>query len=117
MQVIYNKNLKKYPITSVIMLQDSLTMVSLRICLKRSISMMQREIGDEAFMEYLQAIPAGSTHAGYFSIDKKGRMTNSKIKNKKERTTDDVDTYDLIMKNKELLLDRDPKRSPVRFIF
>lgn len=25
--------------------------------------------------------------------------------------------YDLIMKNKELLLDRDPKRSPVRFIF
>ena len=31
--------------------------------------------------------------------------------------THDVDAYDLIMKNKELLLDRDPKRSPVRFIF
>ena len=27
------------------------------------------------------------------------------------------DAYDLIMKNKELLLDRDPKKSPVRFIF
>lgn len=32
-------------------------------------------------------------------------------------STANVDAYDLIMKNKELLLDRDPKRSPVRFIF
>ncbi|MCD8078032.1 MAG: restriction endonuclease subunit R, partial [Lachnospiraceae bacterium] len=32
-------------------------------------------------------------------------------------TSDDIDAYDLIMKNKELLLDRDPKRSPVRFVF
>ena len=29
----------------------------------------------------------------------------------------DVDAYDLIMKNKELLLDRNPQKSPVRFIF
>ena len=78
---------------------------------------MQREIGDEDYMKYLQAIPAGKTHAGYFSIDKKGHMTNSKLSDKKERTSDDIDAYDLIMKNKELLLDRDPKRSPVRFIF
>ena len=28
-----------------------------------------------------------------------------------------MDAYDLIMKNKELLLDRNPKKSPVRFIF
>lgn len=28
-----------------------------------------------------------------------------------------MDAYDLIMKNKELLLERDPRRSPVRFIF
>ncbi len=28
-----------------------------------------------------------------------------------------IDAYDLIMKNKELLLDRNPKKSPVRFIF
>ena len=67
--------------------------------------------------EYLSLIKASDTHAGYFSIDKKGHMTNSKIKNKKEKTSDDIDAYDLIMKNKELLLDRDPKRSPVRFIF
>ena len=43
-------------------------------------------------------------------------MIDSKVK-RKETTTDDVDAYELIMKNKELLLDRDPKRSPVRFIF
>ena len=78
---------------------------------------LQREIGDEEYFKYLNAISAHETHAGYFSIDKKGKMTDSKIKNKKEQTSDDVDAYDLIMKNKELLLDRDPKRSPVRFIF
>lgn len=77
---------------------------------------MQREIGDEEYMKYLQAIPADKTHAGYFSIDKKGHMINSKVK-QKETISDDIDAYDLIMKNKELLLDRDPKRSPVRFIF
>lgn len=55
--------------------------------------------------------------AGYFSIDKKGKMTDSKLTDKKAGTSDDTDAYDLIMKNKELLLDRDPKRSPVRFIF
>lgn len=78
---------------------------------------MQREIGDEEYMKYLAMISADRTHAGYFSIDKKGHMTNSKLSDKKERTSDDIDAYDLIMKNKELLLDRDPKRSPVRFIF
>ena len=31
--------------------------------------------------------------------------------------SDDQDAYDLIMKNKELLLECDPKQSPVRFIF
>ena len=44
-------------------------------------------------------------------------MTDSKLSDKKAGTSDDTDAYDLIMKNKELLLDRDPKRSPVRFIF
>ena len=81
------------------------------------ISSMQRELGDDDFVKYLESIPAARTHAGYFSIDKKGRMTNSKFSDKKEHTSDDIDAYDLIMKNKELLLDRDPKRSPVRFIF
>lgn len=43
-------------------------------------------------------------------------MIDSKV-GRRETTTDDVDAYELIMKNKERLLDRDPKRSPVRFIF
>lgn len=77
---------------------------------------LQMGIGEDAYFHYLNSISAESTHAGYFSIDKKGKMVNSKV-GRKETTTDDVDAYDLIMKNKELLLDRDPKHSPVRFIF
>lgn len=77
---------------------------------------LQMGLGEEAYFHYLNSISAESTHAGYFSIDKKGKMVNSKV-GRKETTTDDVDAYDLIMKNKELLLDRDPKRSTVRFIF
>lgn len=77
---------------------------------------LQMCLGEESYFHYLNSISAESTHAGYFSIDKKGKMVNSKV-GRKETTTDDVDAYDLIMKNKELLLDRDPKRSPVRFIF
>ena len=78
---------------------------------------MQREIGDDEYIRYLDAIKPQDTHAGYFSIDKKGKMTDSKVTDKTERTSDDMDAYDLIMKNKELLLDRNPKKSPVRFIF
>lgn len=78
---------------------------------------LQIKFGEDDYMKYLDSIPAEKTHAGYFSIDKKGKMIDSKLKDKKEKTTDDVDAYDLIMKNKELLLDRNPKRSPVRFIF
>jgi type III restriction enzyme len=76
---------------------------------------MQREFGDDGWIEYLSGITPESTHAGYFSIDKKSqRMVDSKLGDRKERTSDDADAYDLIMKNKERLLDR---REPVRFIF
>ncbi len=77
---------------------------------------LQQELGDDKYIKYLDAIAAHDTHAGYFSIDKKGKMIDSKL-SRKETTSDDKDAYDLIMKNKELLLDRDPKRSPARFIF
>lgn len=83
---------------------------------KDIISNLQIGIGDDDYIKYLNEIPAEKTHAGYFSIDKKGKMIDSKV-GRKETTTDDVDAYDLIMKNKELLLDRNPKKSPVRFIF
>ncbi len=77
---------------------------------------LQLKIGEDDYLKYLQSISAEKTHAGYFSIDKKGRMINSKVK-RSETSSDDVDAYDLIMKNKELLLDRNPQKSPVRFIF
>ena len=72
--------------------------------------------GEEDYEQYLKAIPAAKTHAGYFSVDGRGKMINSKVR-RKETTSDDVGAYELIMKNKELLLERDPRKSPVRFIF
>lgn len=77
---------------------------------------MQLSFEDSAdYMNYIEGIPAKRTHAGYFSIDKKnGHMIDGKLGDKKERTSDDVDAYDLIMKDKERLLDR---REPIRFIF
>ena len=88
---------------------------------KDIISNLQIGMGEDDYMKYLSAISADKTHAGYFSIDKKGKMIDSKAnekrENSKEKMSNDVDAYDLIMKNKELLLDRNPKKSPVRFIF
>ena len=77
---------------------------------------LQLSRGEDDYIKYLNSIKASKTHAGYFSVDGKGKMVNSKLK-RKETTSDDVSAYELIMKNKELLLDRDPNRSPVRFIF
>jgi type III restriction enzyme len=72
-------------------------------------------LGEEEYHKYLTGISAQSTHAGYFSIDKKSNhITNSSISDRKENVSDDVDAYDLIMKDKERLLDR---KEPVRFIF
>lgn len=85
---------------------------------KEVIENYREKLGEnDDYIRYLGSISAENTHAGYFSVDKKGKLTDGKITNKKEKTSDDVSAYDLIMKNKELLLDRDPKRSPVRFIF
>lgn len=82
---------------------------------------LQIGIGEDEYVKYLSEILAEKTHAGYFSIDKKGKLIDSKANEKRENTkekmSNDVDAYDLIMKNKELLLDRNPKKSPVRFIF
>ena len=80
------------------------------------IGSLQLSIGEDDYIKYLNSIKASKTHAGYFSVDGKGKMVNSKV-GRKETTSDDVSAYELIMKNKELLLDRDPKKSPVRFIF
>lgn len=69
-------------------------------------------VEDAEFRKYLEKFKPSEIHAGYFSIDKKGHAINST--EKKEGGSDDVLAYDLIMKNKERLLDL---KEPVRFIF
>ncbi len=82
------------------------------------IDRLQCESGEETYLAYLAQISAHDTHAGYFSVDKKGHVVDRiSGDDKKNKTSNDMDAYDLIMKNKELLLERDPKKSPVRFIF
>lgn len=72
------------------------------------------ELGDDEYVKFLKTIEPNKTHAGYFSIDKKsGRSINPELK-RGSTSSDDTDAYDLIMKNKERLLDR---KEPVRFIF
>uniref|UniRef100_UPI003FED4AF6 type III restriction-modification system endonuclease n=1 Tax=Prevotella sp. TaxID=59823 RepID=UPI003FED4AF6 len=68
---------------------------------------------DPDYMAYLGSISAHATHAGYFSIDKKGHAINSSVKRGSDQS-DDISAYDLILKNKERLLSLD---EPVRFIF
>ena len=65
------------------------------------------------YEQYLRNIEPERTHAGYFSIDKKGRKVDSTLKRGKDES-DDISAYDLILKDKERLLSFE---NPVRFIF
>lgn len=65
------------------------------------------------YEQYLRGIDTHQTHAGYFSIDKRGRKVDSSTKRGSDES-DDISAYDLILKDKELLLSF---RNPVRFIF
>ena len=69
---------------------------------------------DAEYVKYLEAIPPEKTHAGYFSSDKKGHMTDSRLSDRRAGISDDTQAYDLIMRNKERLLSLE---EPVRFIF
>ena len=68
------------------------------------------------YQEYLRSIDVEQTHNGYFSIDKKGHLTDPKVKARGEGAglSDDVDAYDLILKDKQRLLSF---AEPTRFIF
>lgn len=68
---------------------------------------------DSPYEQYLRGIDIHQTHAGYFSIDKKGHKVDSTVKRGKDES-DDISAYDLILKDKERLLSFD---NPVRFIF
>ena len=71
-------------------------------------------LDDNAYNDYLLGIETFRTHEGYFSIDKKSKRLIDPVTGKKSTETDDVDAYDLILKNKERLLSL---VEPVRFIF
>jgi len=71
----------------------------------------------EQYRKHVESIPVRSTHEGYFSIDKKtGRSVDGKIAARGDFAgqSDDVDAYDLILKDKERLLSFE---EPVRFIW
>lgn len=75
------------------------------------------QLRDDAYVQYLKGIPVGKTHNGYFSIDKKSkRLVDPDVAARGESAgqSDDVDAYDLILKDKERLLSL---AEPVRFIF
>ena len=69
---------------------------------------------NEAYRKHLAGIDGQKTHEGYFSIDKKTKRLKDPEMGAKAVDSDDVDAYDLILKNKERLLSFS---EPVRFIF
>jgi len=84
-------------------------------------------VEDAKYQTYLDGVETSQTHAGYFSIDRKGHLVDPAVKKSGETKgeTDDVDAYDLILKDKETLLslptaDDDGlmrRKKNVRFIF
>ncbi len=72
---------------------------------------------DSDYQRYLRDYPVESVHSGYFSIDKKsGRAVNSEVK-RGESYSSDIDAYNLILRNKEALLNMKGETGGVRFIF
>jgi type III restriction enzyme len=65
------------------------------------------------YATYLSRDIASNVHQGYFSIDKKGKSVDPTVKRGSD-DSDDISAYDLIMKNKQRLLDFN---EPTRFIF
>lgn len=71
-------------------------------------------IDNEAYRKHLAGIDVSKTHNGYFSIDKKTSRMKDPAVGAKSVDSDDVDAYDLILKDKERLLSFE---EPTRFIF
>ncbi|MGE8402594.1 MAG: type III restriction-modification system endonuclease [Delftia tsuruhatensis] len=75
------------------------------------------DLDETAYVKYLKGIVADKTHSGYFSIDKKSKRqvdSDAAARGENAGLSDDVDAYDLILKDKERLLSL---TEPVRFIF
>ena len=71
-------------------------------------------IDNDAYRKHLAGIDAAKTHNGYFSIDKKTNRLKDPAVGARSVDSDDVDAYDLILKDKERLLSF---VEPTRFIF
>jgi type III restriction enzyme len=69
---------------------------------------------DSKYNQYLRVIATNRTHEGYFSIDRKSKRLIDSETGARSSESDDVDAYDLILKNKAKLLSLD---EPVRFLF
>lgn len=75
------------------------------------------EVDNLPYREYLAGIDVVQTHKGYFSIDKKTKHLKDPAiarTGASKGQSDDVDAYDLILKDKERLL---AFNEPTRFIF
>jgi len=72
------------------------------------------DLDETPYINHLKNIAVEKTHSGYFSIDKKTKKLVDPEMGKKATETDDVDAYDLILRDKERLLSLN---EPVRFIF
>lgn len=95
--------------------------------------MVGLNVENDPYFKYLREIDVDRTHNGYFSVDKKSQqMIDPKTKNfvdeelgGKVSLTDDIDAYDLILKDKESLLsfpephdsEETRHKKNVRFIF
>jgi type III restriction enzyme len=71
-------------------------------------------IDNDAYRTHLAGVDAARTHNGYFSIDKKTNRLKDPAVGARSVDSDDVDAYDLILKDKERLLSF---AEPTRFIF
>lgn len=72
------------------------------------------ELDNKEYRKYLDNIDVINTHKGYFSIDKKTKHLKDPKVGARSVDSDDVDAYDLILKDKEQLLSFE---EPTRFIF
>ena len=68
------------------------------------------ELAEDYKNLFTEILPVENVHNGYFAKDKKGKLKNSTT----GKSKDDEGTYNLIMKDKEKLLDLD---NPLKFIF
>ena len=94
--------------------------------------MIDLNLENDPYIDYLKSINVDMTHNGYFSVDKNQHMVNPKTKKfddeelgRKVDLADDIDAYDLILRDKEALLtfpsdsdsEEDKNKKNIRFIF